>query len=262
MTHRRTLVALAALLALPACSAAFYPPGYTASRAALLSDASSPLDRVCRVSREPAELPAADLLVDSAGFTSAAAALWRQAGRPKGHVLFAMRYDPEGLNVRREVIEHRLPAALADTLQKLAYAHRRTAALLDHEWGVRMRMDLDEAPVVRVGRAEVCAPRPREGASGGLMSGTGASWGDVRDTSSPFAASSPAALYDEGTVWVRVALDARGFVTDARVERSTQRSLVENRLLAYVRSITFFPAMEDGYPVPGQLSLPMRMGRR
>jgi TonB family protein len=60
---------------------------------------------------------------------------------------------------------------------------------------------------------------------------------------------------------VRVALDARGNVTDVRVERSLARVGWENRLLNYVRSISFIPAMEDGYPVPAQLSLPLRMDR-
>jgi TonB family protein len=89
----------------------------------------------------------------------------------------------------------------------------------------------------------------------------GPTWGDMREAS-PYAASSSSVLYDESTVWVRVALDARGYVTDARVERSLQRPIIENRLLSYVRTISFFPAMEDGYPVPGQLSLPMHVGRR
>jgi hypothetical protein len=260
MTHRRLLVALAALLALPAC-ASFSSKSYQASRAALLSDSRTPFDRACRVSREPRALPPADQLLDSAAFTAAAASLWRQAGRPPGHVLLALRYEPGGVNVRRDVIEHRLPQVLADTLQRLAYTYRRTAVATDHEWGVRLRMDLGDAPTVRVGRTEVCAPRPREARNGGLMGGSGPTWGDVRDQS-PYAASASSMLMDESTVWVRVALDARGYVTDARVERSLIRPLQETRLLSYVRTISFIPATEDGYPVPGQISLPMRLGRR
>lgn len=257
MTHRRPLVALAALLALPACATFANNPR---ERSALLSDAPRVLDRACRVSLDPRELPAADLLVDSAALSAAAARLWREAGSPQGHVLFAMRYDHDGLNVRRDILEHRLPPALADTLQELAFAYRRTTAPADHEWSVRMRMDLGEAPVLRVGRTERCAPRPRESSQGNLLGGTGNTWGDIRDTS-PYSASSSSLLHDENTVWIRVMLDARGYVTDARVERSLVR-MSEARLLSYVRSLTFFPATEDGYPVAGQLSLPLRINRR
>lgn len=258
MTHRRTFVALAALLALPACAVFTAKPS---TDSALLSDGPRVFDRACHISPEPRELPGADVLVDSAALAASATAAWRSAGSPAGHVLFAMRYDQAGVNVRREVLEHRLPAGLADSLQKLAFAHRRTTAPGEQEWSVRMRMDLGEAPVMRVGRTERCAPRPRESSQGNLLGGSGPTWGDMRDAS-PYSASASSLLHDEGTVWVRVSLDARGYVTDARVERNLVRGLSETRLLSYVRTITFFPATEDGYAVPGQLTLPVRLNRR
>jgi TonB family protein len=256
MTHR--IIALAALLALPAC-AALRPDGMH-PRAELLSDAPPrPLDLTCRVSGYPRALPSADALVDSAGLTAAATAAWRASGRPPGHVLVGLRYSPDGLNVRRDIIEHRVDDALADTLQKLVFAHRRVAAPADHEWSVRLRVDLGETPALRVGRTEVCSPRPRGTSETGVARGMGGgAWGDVR---SAFAPSSFAEEYQPNTVWVRVALDARGNVTDARVERSLARVALENRLLNYIRTISFIPAMEDGYPVPAQLSLPLSMAR-
>jgi TonB family protein len=184
--------------------------------------------------------------------------VWRAAGRPAGHVLFALRYDREGLNVRRDVIEHRVGDVLADTLQKLAFAHRRRAEPADAEWSVRLRLDLGEAPRLRVGRTEICAPRLRSGAEGGFGNAVGGGWGDVRDA---YAPPGIADLYDPSTVWVRVALDSRGNVTEARLERSLGRRTYEMRVLNYVRTISFVPAMEDGYPVPGELSMPLRLGR-
>lgn len=255
MTHR--IVALAALLALPAC-AALQPDGMH-SRSALLSDAPPrPLDRACRVSAEPRALPSANALVDSAALVADAAQAWRAAGRPAGHVLLGMRYDADGTNVRRDVIEHRVGDALADTLQKLAFAHRRAAEPSEREWSVRLRLDLGEAPALRVGRTEVCSPQPRNPSEAGFGNGMGGTWGDVRNA---FATPSAADAYAPNTVWVRVALDSRGNVTDVRVERSLSRLGWESRLLNYVRSISFIPAMEDGYPVPAQLSLPLRMDR-
>jgi TonB family protein len=256
MTNRRLLVALAALLALPACA---MMQGDGLSPQELLTDTPPrPLNRACRISPHPATLPGADALVDSAALSAAAAEAWRAAGSPAGHVLLALRYDRDGVNVRREVIEHRGDAALADTLQKLVFAHRRRVEPADHEWSLRLRLDLGHAPRMRVGRTEMCSPRLRNAAEGGLGNSVGGAWGDVRD---PFAPPAAAELHGPGTVWVRVALDSRGNVTDARVERSLGRLSSENRLLNYVRSIAFIPAMEDGYPVPGQLSMPLRLGR-
>lgn len=257
MTNPRALLALAALLALPAC-AVLQPDGLH-GRDELLSEAPRrPLSQACRVSDHPAALPAADALVDSAAFTAAAVELWRASGAPEGYVLLGLRYDREGVNVRRDVIEHRVSDALADTLQRLAFAHRRRAEPADGEWSVRLRLDLGEAPRLRVGRTEVCAPRLRSGGDGGWSGSMGGGWGDVRDA---FAPTAVAELYDASTIWVRVALDSRGNVMEARLERSLGRRTHEMRVLNYVRTISFVPAMEDGYPVPGQLSMPLRLGR-
>jgi TonB family protein len=258
MTNRRLFAAMAVLLALPAC-AALQPSALDTAPGDLLSDAPPrPLGRACRVSGDPERLPSVGALVDSAAFAAAVADAWRGAGSPAGHVLLALRYDAQGVNVRRDVIEHRVGAALADTLQKLAFAHRRRLDPADREWSVRLRLDLGEAPRMRVGRTEVCSPRLRNGAEAGWTGAGGPSFGEARD---PFALVSTGELPGASTVWVRVALDSRGNVTDARVERSLGRAMSEQRLLSYVRSIAFVPAMEDGWPVPGQLSMPLRMGR-
>ncbi|HEX6911961.1 MAG TPA: energy transducer TonB [Longimicrobium sp.] len=257
MNNGRALLALAAVLALPACST--LRPEALHGPEALLSDAPRrmPERAYCRVSGHPEDLPAADAVVDSAAFTAAAAALWRAAGQPPGHVLLGLRFDREGLNVRRDVIEHRLPEALADSLQKLAFAHRRRVRPADEEWSVRLRLDLGETPWLRVGRTELCAPRLRSGPGGG-MGGTfmGNGWGDGRGAFAQLALLE----MDPSTIWVRVALDARGNVTEARVERSTGRRMSEMRVLNYLRTIGFVPATEDGHPVPGQLSMPLRLG--
>jgi TonB family protein len=257
MTNRRRFAALAALLALPGCAA--LQPSALGAPDALLSDGPPrQMNQACRASGDPERLPSAGALVDSAAFAAAAAEAWRAAGSPAGHVLLALRYDTEGVNVRRDVIEHRVGAALADTLQKLAFAHRRRLDPAQREWSVRLRVDLGEAPRMRVGRTEVCSPRVRNGAEGGWGAAAGTTFADVRD---PFAPASAAELHGASMVWVRVALDSRGNVTDARVERSLGRGMSDQRLLTYVRSIAFIPATEDGWPVPGQLSMPLRMGR-
>jgi TonB family protein len=254
MTYRRPLL-LAALLGCAACAST---PG--AGRASLLSDAPAPPPgRDCHPSEFPQALPAASALVDSAALSAAAVEVWRQAGSPRGHALLAMGYDVHGLNVRRDLIEHRLPAPLADTLQALVFAHRRTVAGAAQEWGVRLRMDLGgETPVLRVGRREVCAAQPRDNTVAGFGTFAGTTFGDVRDRSDEWGAL-PAG--GGGTVWVRVALDAGGNVTDARVERTMIRLTSEHRLLRYVRALAFVPATEDGWPVPTQLKFALRLNR-
>jgi TonB family protein len=257
MTIRRSLLPMAALLACAACSPA--TSGAASSRASLLSDAPASLDRPCRPSALPAELPSAAALVDSAALGADAAEVWRQAGSPRGHVLLAMAYDEEGLNVRRDLIEHRLPQPLADTLQKLVFAHRRAVDASPRGWGVRLRMDLGgEQPVLRVGRREVCPAQARDPAVAGYGTFGGTPFGDVRERS-PAAGVLPTG--GNGTVWVRVALDARGHVTEARLERTVGRAAWENRVLSYVRGISFVPATEDGWPVPAQLMFPLRLNR-
>jgi TonB family protein len=255
MTCPRLLSLTAALVALSGCSAL---AGSAPGRASLLSDAPTTAGRPCRVSPEPARLPSAAALVDSAALSAAAADLWRAAGAPRGHALFAMGYDAEGVNVRRDLLEHRLPQALADTLQKLVFAHRRSVDAADHEWGVRLRMDLGEQPVLRVGRRELCAAQPRDSRVAGVGAFGGATFGDVRERE---ASSALMPVTGNGTVWVRVALDASGNVTDARLERTFARGGWERRVLTYVRAISFVPATEDGFPVPAQLTIPLRLNR-
>jgi hypothetical protein len=255
MTIRRPLLPMAALLACAACSAV---TAAAPARATLLSEAPAALDRPCRPSAAPAELPAAAALVDSAALTAEVAQAWRQAGSPHGYALLAMAYDEDGRNVRRDLIEHRLPQALADSLQKLVFAHRRAMDAAPQGWGVRLRMDLGgEQPVLRVGRREVCTAQARDPAVEGYGAYGGTPFGDVRERT-----ATPGVLpAGNGTVWVRVALDASGHVTEARLERTMARGSWENRVLSYVRAIRFVPATEDGWPVPAQLLFPLRLNR-
>jgi hypothetical protein len=256
MTNRRPLLTMAALLACAACASV--TGGAAPTRASLLSDAPARLDRPCRPSAVPEQLPAAAALVDSAALAAQVVEVWRQAGSPPGHVLLAMGYDEAGMNVRRDLIEHRLPQPLADSLQKLVFAHRRSVDESPREWGVRLRMDLGgEQPVLRVGRREVCSALARDPAVGGFGAYGGATFGDVRER----GAAAGLLPSGSGTVWVRVALDAGGHVTEARLERTMARGSWENRVLSYVRAISFVPATEDGLPVPAQLMFPLRLSR-
>lgn len=214
-------------------------------RAALLSEAPTRSGGACRVAPEPQQLPAAEALVDAPALREAATALWVAHGRPAGHVLLSLRYDRAGTNVRRAVLEHSVPDALADSLQKLVFAHRRETAPAAEEWGVRLRMDLGPETALRVGRREVCAPRPRDERLAQASSRGPSLWDvDAEGNQAP-----------DDRIWLRVRLNADGTVTDAQVERGRAPAVSGWRVLNAVRAIPFVPALEDGYPVPGELSL-------
>lgn len=229
-----------ALLALSACAGT--PPAGTLSPVARDG-------RACRAERSPTELPAAAQLVDEAGLRADAARLWQASGAPAGHVLFTLLYEADGVNVRRAVIEHTVSDAVADSLQKLVFAHALRAAGARDPWGVRLRVELGPEPALAVARREVCTAIPADRRS------VASALPDVRD-----AEAGVAGLVTPGMVWVRVSLDERGLVTDARVERGVTRGAWEGRLLNYVRTLAFLPALEDGVAVAGEATIPVRLG--
>jgi TonB family protein len=233
-------------------AAACAPFASAADESSRLSDTRPESERGCRGAGAPRELPSVDAMVDSAAVSGQLARLWSQAGQPAGHVLLAMRYDEDGTNVRRDVMEHRVTDALADSVQRLVFATRRTAQPAEREWGVRMRVDLGARPVLRVARSQECRAEPVQRGDPALA-GTYSGWGDIRDS------APPPTMAEGGLVWVRVALDESGRVTDARVERSAARVFANQRLLQYVRMIAFNPATVDGYPVPGEATIPLRV---
>jgi len=209
-------------------------------------------DRACTVARDPAVLPAASDLLDVGRFRADATSLWRHAGAPRGAVVFSLRHAPEGTQVRRAVIESTVDTMLTDSLQRLVFTHRLQAPASAAEWAVRLRVELGDSIALAVGRPVACPARAREWA----LRASGGSF-DVREGDAASSAAQPPT--DAGTVWVRVRVDDRGQVTDARVERGIRRGAWEERLLNWVRTQAFDPATEDGYPVPTELTLPVRL---
>ena len=206
----------------------------------------------CTVSPRPAELPQPGELVEAEAFRAAAGRMWVRAGRPAGHVVFSVRHDPGGVQVRRAVIESTVPAALADSLRNLGFALRRETAPAAEEWGVRLRVELGDEVALSVARRQECAPRPRE------EERIATDAFDVRERDAGAAATSLPST-DPALVWVRLRIDANGRVTEASVERGIRRGVGEQRLLNYVRMMAFYPALEDGYPVPSEITLPLRI---
>lgn len=239
-----------ALLAAQACATSGTAAARDDSPSAVGAEATR--GRTCRAAASPAQLPAPGQLVDEAAFRAAAARLWTRAGKPDGGLTFSIRHSPDGMQVRRALIGGDVAPALADTLQRLLFAYRRQTPPAPREWGVRLRVDLGERVELRVARGETCTPTPREWAYRAVGDRF-----DVRERSA--AGVGNVLATDPAVTWVHVWVDERGAVTDARVERGPGGRYSDQRLLNYVRTLAFVPATADGYPVPGELTLPVRL---
>jgi hypothetical protein len=254
MPHPRPLLPLAAIAALAAAAAcAALPPSNDPSL--LAAEEPTPRGARCMVAPVPAALPHPGELVDAEAFRADAARLWARAGRPAGHVLFTVRHDAEGTQVRRAVVQSTVPAPLADSLQALVFAHRRVTPRAPEEWGVRLRVELAEEMAMTVGRRQLCAPRAREGER------IAASPYDIRERGlgPPVGYQVSRMPTDSAIAWVRVHVDARGRVVDAAVERGVRRGLSEQRVLNQARSLAFYPALDDGYPIPSVTTVRLRL---
>ncbi|HEX2092480.1 MAG TPA: hypothetical protein VHG28_08775 [Longimicrobiaceae bacterium] len=246
----RRLGAIPAFLTLAGCGLPT-PPAAPPDAASLRAEPAARRPRGCVVDRTPAELPPPRALVDTTALVGALAELNRRPGPPTGYALLSMGYAPDGANIRRELIEHSVPRAVADSLRKLVFAHRRILPPATREWGVRLRVELGETPGFRVERREVCPPRPRDQV---MLSFTG--W-SPRPLGDPYPTELLAGGYN---VWVHLHLNELGQVMDARLERGLlRRGVSENLFLNQIRAIDFHPALEDGRPVPSEVSVPIRV---
>jgi hypothetical protein len=215
-------------------------------RAELLSERTSPLGRSCRVAEFPATLPTTAELVDEAALVAETRELVGDRPSREGYVLFSMAYDRFGSNIRRTVIEHDISSSVADSIQKLVFAHRETLDEAPRDWGLRLRMEIGDSIRFRVGRQELCDPAPRDANLAYAMQHTYGSGFRMRGR------------VRENLVWMRLTVGPRGTVTSAEVERGTVgNTVLLQSLLEYVRSFFFYPALEDGMPTTGTISVPI-----
>lgn len=245
MGRLSTLARLGALLVLGACGA--LRPGGAERSDELLSNAP-PRGVRCTVDRQPAELPGVDVVVDSARLAAAVAELRRQDPPPAGYVLLTLAFGPDGVNVRRDIIEHTTRPLVADSVQRLVYAARRQVAEADAEWGVRLRVDLTDPVTLRVGRREFCPPVARDRQLQTAMEGF----------------NPPGVRYRGGRreriVHMRAHVSASGTITGAYIVRGEHRgSALERTLTDYLRQFLFTPATIDGAPTDAWVDIPVRI---
>jgi hypothetical protein len=202
--------------------------------------------RACRPEEFPARLPAVAALVDTGSLTPALRQLRDSAGVAAGEVMLSLWYEPDGVNVRRDVVAHSVTPPVADSVQQLVFASLATAPAMEAPWGARLRVQLGGAVSYAVDRRELCPPRPRSFALEGEMAG-------YLGTGIRYRGGEP-----ERTILMQVTVHPGGFVEDARVLRGAPAGgTLEKQLRDQVRQYSFYPAELDGVPVRGEIAVPV-----
>jgi hypothetical protein len=238
-------VLVSALAVLSACGAS---RAAAPDRAELLLSATPARSLACGIEPEPARLPDVGTVVDSAALAAAVGDLLQQDPRPTGYVLLTLAFDPAGTNIRRDLIEHTTRPSVADSIQRLVFAARRTVPEAEQEWGVRLRIDLDDAVTVRVGRREFCPPVARDRTVDEAMH------------SLTVAGVRQRGLRRERVVRMRALVNESGFVGSARiVGGDLGGSALERDLTQFLRQFLFNPATIDGLPTRAWVEIPVRV---
>lgn len=204
----------------------------------------------CVTEAFPQPLPQAAALVDTARLTRALQGVLGQAQLPAAVATLTLWYQEDGVNVRRDLLRHSLPAELADTLQQLVFEALQRAPEMERPWGARLHIGMGQQVAYTVSPREYCPPRPRSRTLEADMEtyqGTG-------------VGTRTRGRAVERTVLVEVTVHPAGYVETARVLRgATAGGSLDNRLLDYLRQYSFVPASVDGVPVQGSLAVPIRM---
>jgi hypothetical protein len=202
----------------------------------------------CVVETIPETLPNADMVVDSAELASGVLQMLRADPPPAGHVLLTLEFGVDGVNIRRDVLEHSTGPLVADSIQKLVFAARRQVEESEEAWGVRLRLDLAEGVAMRVGRREFCPPMPRD-----------------RSIEEAMQSYTPAGVRYRGgrrerVVPMRAYVNSSGFITSAHIARGVLRgSSLESGLVNFLRQFLFEPATLDGLPTGAWVEIPVRV---
>jgi hypothetical protein len=200
------------------------------------------------VESDPQVLPGVDTVVDSVMLATAVRELRSGEPAPAGHVLLTLAFDPEGVNIRREVIEHGTGPLVADSIQRLVFAARRQAPEAEQEWGVRLRVEVGEQIAMRIGRREFCPPVARD-----------------RRLDAAMHSLTPAGVRHRGlrrerVVHMRALVNEAGHISSAHIARGELRgSSLERDLAQHLRQFLFEPATIDRVPTPAWVEIPLRL---
>lgn len=196
----------------------------------------------------PAALPAANALLETEELARELRALLEGAQVQAGEATLTLWYDPEGTNVRRDLLRHNLPQPLADSVQQLVFAALQQAPAMERAWGARLHVSVGQRVAFAVAHREYCPPRPRSRALETEMA-------QFQNTGVRYRAG-----VRERMVLMQVTVHPAGYVEDARVLRGgAPGSTLEKQIRDDLRTYSFIPASLDGIPVQGQLAVPIRL---
>jgi len=217
-------------------------------RAALLSEAAPVGYRACQIVAVPEILPSPQELVDVSALEADVMEFWRDQELDPAHILLSMAYDPDGTNIRRDVIEHSSIPMAADSVQKLVFASLEELPEAEEEWTVRLRLDVSDEVDFRVGRSEYCPPRARDTDM------------DRAIRSIQFRAPRVERGVRTRTVMVRVTVDPVGRVQAAAPRTGPPMGTdMQQRIFYHMQQFIFEPARLDGAPTVGTIDVPVRV---
>lgn len=206
--------------------------------------------RECVTEAFPQPLPQAGALLDTARLSRELQALLREAELPAAVATFTLWYQPDGVNVRRDLLRHTLPPALEDTVQELVFAALSRAPQMERAWGARLHIGVGGQVAYTTSPREYCPPRPR---SRMIQADMDAYQGVVVGARNRGRAV-------ERTVLMEVTVHPAGYVETAKVLRgATSGGTLERQLVEHLRQHSFVPASVDGVPVQGSLAVPVRL---
>jgi len=212
-----------------------------------------PLTRgpLCGPEPEPATLPAADAVVDSARFVSAVAGLAGADQAREGHVLLSLEFDEVGVMMDRDVLEHSTSRAMADDVWRLVREMGRDPGESERQWGVRLRVEVADPVALEVGHREFCRPVSRNPQMHAAMQQYRRPGVRVRRGER------------EETVHVRVLVSDLGTVTDATIVRGAlSGGSLERELFQFLQQFLFYPATIDGAPADAWVEIPVHVRMR
>jgi hypothetical protein len=202
----------------------------------------------CRPVAYPEQLPPASELVDTDALARDVADVWTWAELDPGEVMLTMAYDEEGLNIRRDVIDHSVTPVAADSVQKLVFASLREMVEDERPWTVRLRVEGNDGVRFAVERSEYCPPRPRDA--------------DMERAvrTIQFRAPRVRGGVRTRTVMVRTTIDANGRVAAAQARTGPPLDTrMQQMLLDHLRGFFFDPARIDGVPTTGTIEIPVQI---
>ena len=234
---------LSALLVTAACAAGTS----TVDRSALfLSAAPAPQGRMCNPAANPATLPSADAVVDSAAVARGAKP---GAGEPGGYALFSLQFDNQGRVVAFHTIESNLAPDRKTIIEQLTLNRVRVQPAGD-PWSIRLKVASDSTTRLQVGRSELCpavvnGPLDLVTSTSTVSSSSSSS----RGGRGRGGASAPTGSESVAMPHFSVLVDTTGRLLDLKLTQSSGQNDLDQRAESGLREKGFRPTLLDGAPI-------------